>query len=209
MFAETSDRSNNSDKYTGGRVIAVAAAATPRLRTRIIGVNDAYRAASAIVCVQLPDYTADTFRTIRAVGKSPPLKCRGVADNGAGRCASWYYATKVIGGTGWRGDNTVATSRDDGNRRFAWEWSFYKSPRCAKELGLKETVELKRNRRRFIYRVTISKILTFYLMEINGNQLSSCFNFIFIKRSYRLFNLLCASMRESHEYNSRYPFYDS
>lgn len=40
-----------------------------KLRTPcIIGVNDAYRVASAIVCVQLPDYSAHTLRTIHAVG---------------------------------------------------------------------------------------------------------------------------------------------
>lgn len=54
--------------HMDNRVIAGASA--PRLRTRIIGVNDAYRAASAIVCIQLLDYTADTFRTIRTVDKS-------------------------------------------------------------------------------------------------------------------------------------------
>lgn len=48
----------------------VIAGALARLRTRIIGVNDAYHAASAIVCIQLLDYTADTFRTIRTVDKS-------------------------------------------------------------------------------------------------------------------------------------------
>lgn len=56
--------------YTDDRVIAGATAAAPKLRTRIIGVNDAYRVASAIVCIQLFDYTTDTFRTICTVDKS-------------------------------------------------------------------------------------------------------------------------------------------
>lgn len=42
-----------------------------KLRTPcIIGVNDACRVASAIVCVQLADYSADTFRTIHTVDKT-------------------------------------------------------------------------------------------------------------------------------------------
>lgn len=42
-----------------------------KLRTPcIIGVNDACRVASAIVCIQLADYSADTFRTIHAVDKT-------------------------------------------------------------------------------------------------------------------------------------------
>jgi len=93
IFHRSLDRSNHAKMttvYTDGRVIAVAtaAAATPRLRTRIIGVNDAYRAASAIVCVQLLDYTADKFRTIRTVGKSAPLKwsrCRTMGPGDAPR----------------------------------------------------------------------------------------------------------------------------
>lgn len=42
-----------------------------KLRTPcIIGVNDACRVASAIVCIQLADYSADTFRTIHTVDKT-------------------------------------------------------------------------------------------------------------------------------------------
>jgi len=77
-----------------------------RLRTRIIGVNDAYRAASAIVCVQLLDYAANTFRIIRTVRKSAPAEMSPLPRTMA--------RTRQPEAIARRGRNVGSIKRDDG-----------------------------------------------------------------------------------------------
>lgn len=100
---------NGDNIYTDDRVIA----ATPRLRTRIIGVNDAYRAASAIVCVQLLDYTRghvpnNSHRRDDKSTATEMSRCRGQW----GRAMRLVILRrKLLEVTGWKDDNKL---------RFPW-----------------------------------------------------------------------------------------